>query len=165
GGLQYLTHASTLSDPFYKIRPRDDLPEVTMMAVDILPTSIPLDASKGFDEGVKKYLGGVIRRYHGKNNEVDEIERALQRAAIAKGGKLVEKHDWLWAGVDKWRKETFSSETQSRSSGSKAQAPRKIVMLGSGMVAGPAVEVIRQRALSEGGLHLVSRMMQAKLSS
>ncbi|ESK83942.1 saccharopine dehydrogenase (nadp+ l-glutamate-forming) [Moniliophthora roreri MCA 2997] len=164
GGLQYLTHASTLSDPFYKIRPRHDLPEVTMMAVDILPTSIPLDASKGFDEGVKKYLGGVIRRYHGKKDEADEIERALQRATIAKGGELVEKHQWLWAGVDKWRKEILSSssrsssasnETQPRSSGSKAQTPRKIVMLGSGMVAGPAVEVIRQRALSEGNLQLV----------
>lgn len=152
GGLEFLERASTLSDPFYKIRPSADLPEVQMMAVDILPTSIPLDASKGFSKGVKDYLKGVINRYEKKQGK-EHIEQALHRATVTQGGKLVDKHQWLWEGVQRSRAEAGSSQSSVASVGSNAssQQPRRILLLGSGMVAGPAIELIRDRARSEGG--------------
>ncbi|KAL0579711.1 hypothetical protein V5O48_002275 [Marasmius crinis-equi] len=160
GGIEFTTHGSTLSEPFYKVRAREDLPEVQVMAVDILPASLPLDASKGFSDALKAYLGGVISRYKGEKGD-EKIERGLERATIAKGGELMEPHVWLYEGVEKARAEATngSSVNESTSSGSiqvkTTSAPRRIVMLGSGMVAGPAVELIRQRAQKEGGLELV----------
>ncbi|KAF9260363.1 hypothetical protein L218DRAFT_907270 [Marasmius fiardii PR-910] len=161
GGLQFLKHSSTLSDPFYKVRPREDLPEVQMMAVDILPTTIPFDASGGFSNALKDYLGGVIRRYGSGERQDTVFERALKRATIAENGELSEKHAWLWKGVQEARSEATrqaSSIDSSSSLGSNrasAHKPRRIVMLGSGMVAGPAVELIRERAKSEGDVQLV----------
>ncbi|KAL0068301.1 hypothetical protein AAF712_004688 [Marasmius tenuissimus] len=153
GGIEFNTHGSTLTEPFYKIRPegREDLPEVQVMAVDILPASVPMDASKGFSGALKEYLGGVISRYKGDMKGDEGIEKSLRRATIAQGGELAEAQSWLWKGVEKARAEKRGGSVAR----TRVGAPRKIVMLGSGMVAGPAVDLIRQRAKSEGGLELV----------
>lgn len=95
GGLEFLTHASTLSTPFYTTRPASlpaHLPGVQMMAVDILPTSLPLDASTHFSNVLRPYLKTLIREYR-HQSPVDESEAklraALQRATVAKDGTLV----------------------------------------------------------------------------
>jgi alpha-aminoadipic semialdehyde synthase len=72
GGLEFLERSSTLSDPFYKVKVQEGLPEVQMMAVDILPASIPLDASVHFSDGVMRYLEGVLDRY-GEQSFVIEV--------------------------------------------------------------------------------------------
>ncbi|THU85427.1 hypothetical protein K435DRAFT_970737 [Dendrothele bispora CBS 962.96] len=180
GGLEFLERASTLSDPFYKIKVgggngdgngyrHNELPgsEVQMMAVDILPASIPLDASVHFSDGVMRYLEGVLDRYSSTNwNAQSEEERALRRATITQSGKLVEKHEWLGERVDTWRKEQHSGPPASASFPNLDASPatgvlpdpyrtpsrdqgvlrtKRILLLGSGMVAGPAVEKIAER--------------------
>ncbi|KAJ3913028.1 Saccharopine dehydrogenase-domain-containing protein [Lentinula edodes] len=119
GGLEFVTHATTLSKPFYKMEhissssngsspastsqnpPKNP---VYVQSVDILPASLPVDASKHFSNGLKKYLWGVVRQYASglevKNvafqetreaetrDEIKEVEAALKRATIACGGRL-----------------------------------------------------------------------------
>ncbi|KAF8825645.1 hypothetical protein HHX47_DHR6000188 [Lentinula edodes] len=119
GGLEFVTHATTLSMPFYKMEhissssngsssastsqnpPKNP---VYVQSVDILPASLPVDASKHFSNGLKKYLWGVVRQYASglevKNvafqetreaetrDEIKEVEAALKRATIASGGRL-----------------------------------------------------------------------------
>lgn len=153
-----MTHASTLSAPFYGLRPKtlpDHLPSVQMMSVDILPASIPLDASKHFSKALTPYLDSLIEAYS-EGTSKSEFSRALDRATIAMNGKLVEKHQWLQPAVDTWYSESVTPElpatsplinevTQTKPMPARTLKKKNILMLGSGMVAGPAVDEIAKR--------------------
>ena len=125
-----------------------------MMAVDILPTSIPLDASKHFSQALLPYLESLIQTY---TNDASNVHAsALDRATIAVDGKLVGKHVWLNDAVDSWRKNIANDVSKASSGELKDEGEvvigtsvplrkKKVLMLGSGMVAGPAVEEIAKR--------------------
>ncbi|KAJ7596298.1 Saccharopine dehydrogenase-domain-containing protein [Mycena floridula] len=141
GGLEFLTHSTTLSNPFDKYRPASltpDLPSVQMMAVDILPTSIPWDASQAFSEALWPYLNALIDRYRQNANE---YQAALDRATIATKGQLTEKHAWLGGLLNDSTPLAIEPVQQSRG----ILKRKRILMLGSGMVAGPAVDKIAGR--------------------
>lgn len=139
GGLEFLTHTTTLCDPFYTSRPANvssHLPGVQMMAVDILPTALPIDASTHFSSVLLPYLESLIAGYKGSDQR--ELRGALARATVAEEGKLTEKHAWLGEKVEAYR----------RNNSGKAQTTAKkqrVLILGSGMVAGPAVAEICKR--------------------
>lgn len=163
GGLQFLTRSSTLSLPFYKTRPTTlpaSLPDVQLMAVDILPASLPFDASNHFSEVLLPYLTSLINSYNSEEFECkedqdrDEYTRALCRATIASGGKLARKHEWLQDSVDKYQAELLNSRSPLVGSQNAKATPvsnntvlrrKNLLMLGSGMVADPAVEEILKR--------------------
>ena len=142
GGLEFLTRPTTLSDPFYTVRPSNipaHLPSVQMMAVDILPSSLPLDASKHFSDAILPYLRSLIREYRGEREEGGTgrgYMEALDKATVVRGGELVERHKWLGEPVRTWREGVV---------GAGAGRKKKVLMLGSGMVAGPAVDQICKR--------------------
>ncbi|PFH49159.1 hypothetical protein AMATHDRAFT_148287 [Amanita thiersii Skay4041] len=156
GGLEFMNLATTLSSPFFKITPQTKpgeppLPEVQVMSVDILPTSIPFDASRHFSNALMPYLERVLGYYSDMNaiGKEDWQARALERASVAVGGALTGKHAWLQEGVDKCRSElVFKSSsvpeaTEVMPSGTLKK--KRVLLLGSGMVAGPAVGHIAQR--------------------
>lgn len=183
GGLEFLTHSTTLCDPSFRFKVAPSTwgaahKEVTMMAVDILPTALPLDASKTFSESFGPYLKRALGWYgvkglesanSGEGGESGEmLDEAMRRATIARGGELINGHRWLEEGVEAWRKEVrgvsvASTSTEGGSAvSSVADAPpltgaatssketmggrkKKVLMLGSGMVAGPAVEILAGR--------------------
>jgi alpha-aminoadipic semialdehyde synthase len=143
-----------------------------MMAVDILPASVPLDASRHFSKALEPYLAALIEEEsggHTHSNTTKEIphQAALTRATIASAGVLAPKHSWLQYAVDQVDKappaatagsepssvadsDVNTSDAVSSSVASSKPARRvkkKILMLGSGMVAQPAVDMI---ALNEG---------------
>ncbi|KAE9399607.1 hypothetical protein BT96DRAFT_1019391 [Gymnopus androsaceus JB14] len=202
GGLEFLTHATTLSEPYYKLKV--DTHELWIQSVDILPASLPLDASTHFSQGLVGlgYLEGLIRRYlepisTSARSPVNspalvsqKVEDTLHRATIASSGQLFGRfasvQDGGLAGkVEAYRagllahasanassagKPGFGfvsgyesnsqhvSQTRSMSSGSATnptssslipptpRTPKKrILLLGSGMVAGPAVLFMGRR--------------------
>jgi alpha-aminoadipic semialdehyde synthase len=149
------------------------------MSVDILPTSLPLDASTHFSKVLLPYLETLVRRYcsgvpRGRSvdrEEEGEHAEALDKATIAVDGRLVGRHKWLQEGVDKFyagmralpkkeeegRVKEAVAETTVEKEGQPGALLRKkrLLMLGSGMVAGPAVEEIAKRGdvqLLIGGL-------------
>lgn len=175
-----MTEATTLSAPFYKVRPPnlpESLPAVQMMAVDILPTSIPLDASESFSKSLMPYLTAAIDNQVESTWDVEPktpMAEALKRATIAEHGKLINGHKWLWPVVKHFHgkneprkveevqnedatksedvlegttsavidhKEMLSPATQEKTRSSR----KKILILGSGMVAQPAVDMIATR--------------------
>ncbi|KAI6122567.1 Saccharopine dehydrogenase-domain-containing protein [Pisolithus croceorrhizus] len=160
GGLEFMPRASTLSEPVFKHRPAflpSHLPAVHIMSVDILPTSLPLDASNHFSGVLIPYLRALVREYRSVRGSASEekqcqYEEALERATVAKGGQLVGKHKWLREPVEKWRSAAASSTALAMAS-STGPAPventvhgkKNVLMLGSGMVAGPAVQEICKR--------------------
>ncbi|KAM6499393.1 Saccharopine dehydrogenase domain containing protein [Amanita muscaria] len=146
GGLEFMTKATTLSSPTFKIKPRDpSLPEVQVMSVDILPTSIPLDASRQFSSALMPYLNRAIDWYSGKDQVDDHLHKALERATTAVGGELTAAHQWLQQGVDTWRAAQTAATHSHTSKATGALKKKKVLLLGSGMVAGPAVDQIGQR--------------------
>ncbi|KAF9790341.1 Saccharopine dehydrogenase-domain-containing protein [Thelephora terrestris] len=139
GGLEFLTHTTTLCDPSYTSRPANlssHLPGVQMMAVDILPTALPIDASTHFSNVLMPYLESLIADYKGSKR--GELKGALNRATVAREGKLAEKHAWLGEKVEAWRASSIR-KTQT------TMRKQRILMLGSGMVAGPAISEICKR--------------------
>jgi alpha-aminoadipic semialdehyde synthase len=63
-----------------------------MMAVDILPSSIPYDASVHFSSVLMPYLRVLLRKYKGEkiaDPGNTASKKALKLATIAKKGKLV----------------------------------------------------------------------------
>ena len=158
GGLEFLTKATTLSQPFYKTRPptlSPQLPSVQIMSVDILPASIPLDASKSFSSALEPYLTNLIGCITMPTFD-GTLPPDLERATIASDGVLADKHQWLQPRVDELRKarqleettsesaETCETETTTTATGHIRK--KRILMLGSGMVAAPAVDFIAQRS-------------------
>ncbi|CAK5284284.1 unnamed protein product [Mycena citricolor] len=140
GGLEFMPRSSTISEPFYKTRPSglpDHLPDVQIMGVDILPATIPLDASFEFSRALFPYLESLIEQY--QTGKAGKLESQLKGATIAQHGKLPEKHSWLQENLD-----TFLTSKASQDSPG-ALRRKKVLLLGSGMVAGPAVQKIKER--------------------
>lgn len=106
------------------------------MSVDILPSSLPLDASDHFSRVLMPYLKAVIQEYRGQPVE-HEYSEALRTATVVQDGQLQGNHTWLAAPLDTWRQSTSKPEGSSRK--------KKVLMLGSGMVAGPAVQELCKR--------------------
>ncbi|CCL98467.1 uncharacterized protein FIBRA_00465 [Fibroporia radiculosa] len=159
GGLEFLPNTSTLSAPFFSTRPNTlpaHLPSVTMMAVDILPTALPLEASQHFCRVLMPYLRSLIAGYRGTNTRQGKEHEALDKATVAWNGKLTEKHAWLQKPLGIWSRSTAASAAAARAYLSQISSDtakrdttlnlkKKVLMLGSGMVAGPAIEEICKR--------------------
>ena len=151
GGLEFLPRSSTLSAPFFSIRPSPALPPVTIMAVDILPTALPLEASTHFSSVLAPYLRTLISEYRGvpETDEGSQLRRtALERATVARGGKLSKEFEWLKEPLGTWATSQASTSTGSPTAQKEAATParkKRVLMLGSGMVAGPAIEAICKR--------------------
>ncbi|KAF7986808.1 hypothetical protein HWV62_20442 [Athelia sp. TMB] len=148
GGLEFLTRASTLSDPHYDSRPANvpqHLPGVQMMAVDILPSALPLDASHHFSQALLPYLQSLINEYKGEDVAHKD---ALDTATVARNGELQGKHGWLAEPLKVWKDGVASAATSTPATESKLTQrakPKRVLLLGSGMVAGPAVDEICRR--------------------
>ncbi|KAL5521969.1 hypothetical protein ACEPAF_1825 [Sanghuangporus sanghuang] len=167
GGLGFLTRPSTLSEPSFSIDlhsafpdrrlPAAPLPPLRTMSVDILPTSLPLEASERFCRGVVPYVRSVASRYgevrmSGTSAGEGVVDEAVERATIASYGRLRKQHEWLQGMVDEYRKSESSAAKSDASSASTGHGSgarpfwrKKILLLGSGMVAGPTVEEICRR--------------------
>jgi len=92
----------------------------------------------------------------------DEIDKTLERAKIVNEGVITSEHSWLAPRVEGWRN-TQAGSSRSASTTDAAQAVKssimkdkreKVLLLGSGLVAGPAVDVF----VSRGDVELVIGM-------
>ncbi|CAE6481146.1 unnamed protein product [Rhizoctonia solani] len=184
GGLEFVTHPTTICAPIYQhpLGPH-------LMTVEILPAELPRDASKHFSEALKPYLKGLVQAHErggtlasdGKaGEEKQRVLKTLDRATIAENGILRPQHAWLMERVSAyWAQDTgstqpevvvasgkgvstssggvsvssvdsvasdVSSTTLGTSNSSPSLKPRKrVLLLGSGMVAKPAVDVFLGR--------------------
>jgi alpha-aminoadipic semialdehyde synthase len=137
------------------------------MSIDILPSEIPRDASVHFSKALKPYLGALIKSYQDRalNAEERAAISVVDGATIARNGKLLTKHAWLHDLVREHSKVTpeLVSEIPAASSNHTAvsstkQQPserepkghiiprrKRVLLLGSGMVSKPAVDLFMSR--------------------
>ncbi|KAG8708682.1 hypothetical protein FRC09_001090, partial [Ceratobasidium sp. 395] len=179
GGLEFVTHATSICAPIYthSLGPH-------LMTIEILPAELPKDASKHFAKALKPFLHALVRQKQSGGLGVEKDRKlldALDRATITERGSLKPKHAWLMERVEalqaqeKVDKTSARKETGGVSAGVESQAPdatatpvgavghstepkpsntssasnasrnKTILLLGSGMVARPAVEVFLGR--------------------
>ncbi|KAH8993244.1 Saccharopine dehydrogenase-domain-containing protein [Lactarius hatsudake] len=147
GGLEFVTRATTIDAPSF------DVNGVTVVAVDILPASLPQDASAHFSERLLRYVRSVVNDYKGAKDEDVEASNALKGATIASHGQFEKRHEWLVPKVKAWRatqdiRRHDTSDIRSVAGGrggSVAKRKKRVLVLGSGMVAGPAVDELAGR--------------------
>ncbi|KAA1474028.1 hypothetical protein DENSPDRAFT_780814 [Dentipellis sp. KUC8613] len=141
GGLEFVSRATTIDKPSY------DVNDVAVVAVDILPASLPRDASEAFAEKVKRYVRGVVKGYRGmREGEGDEeVGRALERASVARGGRVREGFESLEEKVRVWR-DSQAAAVSGEGREVRGVRRKKVLVLGSGMVAGPAVDELAARS-------------------
>lgn len=96
------------------------------------------DSSTYFSGRLLPYVERAVEHANGKPVVNDEIDQTLERARIVANSELLPKHEWLQENVDKWRAEQSFH-------GGLLPRKKKILLLGSGLVAGPAVEVFLKR--------------------
>ncbi|KAI0086800.1 Saccharopine dehydrogenase-domain-containing protein [Irpex rosettiformis] len=159
GGLEYLPQASTLSSPFFRTRPKDlpaHLPSITMMSVDILPTALSRESSMHFSNVLMPYLRTLIKEYKfGRDHlslrtpEDSGRLRALEKATVASHGRLRDGHQWLEGPLGVWKEQSQQAQSQVTKATSTVAQKKKVLLLGSGMVAGPAVDEIASHADTE----------------
>ncbi len=150
GGLEFVSRPTTIDSPSY------DVNGVTVVAVDILPASLPRDASIHFSGKLLRYVRSVVNEYKGIQGEDAEASNSVKRATIASEGQLQPGREWLAEKVEVWRSSQGSPKEDNRLtpdtiSGSDVRMRRtverkkRVLVLGSGMVAGPAVDELAAR--------------------
>jgi alpha-aminoadipic semialdehyde synthase len=72
------------------------------MSIDILPSSLPLDASQHFYGVLMPYLRALIDECCGRPGSRKHLE-ALNVATVARNGGLQGKHRGLPAPVERWQ--------------------------------------------------------------
>ncbi|CAG8612807.1 10909_t:CDS:10, partial [Funneliformis mosseae] len=140
GALEFLSHSTTIDDPFYyvdlvnnKEHKNDEGKGTQIMAVDILPTEIPFESSKHFSKSLYPLMSDLIDGKFDQNP-------VLAGATIAKDGELTESHQKLYDLLPK-NNHTNSSQT----SDSRKVRRKKILLLGSGFVSKPFVDYLGKK--------------------
>ncbi|KAH7099522.1 Saccharopine dehydrogenase-domain-containing protein [Auriculariales sp. MPI-PUGE-AT-0066] len=165
GGLEFFHRSTTIDDPVYHvpISSPDAKDGVSIMGVDILPTELPADASAHFSEKLSPYLRALLRLPPRDGEDAQCIERALDRASVAREGRLADKFQWLGERVAATSApppaETVAA-TAAAASASFATSgntisidvngtllrKKRMLLLGSGMVAKPAIDEFLRRS-------------------
>ncbi|KAF0400949.1 alpha-aminoadipic semialdehyde synthase [Gigaspora margarita] len=96
GALEFLSHSTTIDDPFFYFdavkneeHKKDEGEGTQIMAVDILPTEIPLESSEHFSRSLYPFIKDLV------NGTIDN-NPVLSNATIAKDGRLVGAHTKLY---------------------------------------------------------------------
>ncbi|KAL7421814.1 hypothetical protein Q5752_003585 [Cryptotrichosporon argae] len=127
GGLEFVDRHTTIDSPSF-----EGPGGVLVSSTDILPSELPTDASRHFSDRILPY---VVRALEAQQAQ-DEVADTLARATITENGRLLGPHRSLETKLEALR----CSKRESMSG-----AKKKVLLLGSGLVAGPAVEVFTGR--------------------
>ncbi|KAI1311045.1 hypothetical protein EDD11_003552 [Mortierella claussenii] len=147
GSFEFMSHATSIEDPFFYVdavhgreHKNTEAPGVQIMSVDILPSELPVESSQHFSDSLYPFIKELIRDNTG--------HPVLAGATIAENGSLKPAHE----GLSKILAETNAKENLAKikatlgSTGTIATGsshkPKKVLLCGSGFVAGPLVNYL-----------------------
>ncbi|KAI8872471.1 hypothetical protein GQ42DRAFT_174340 [Ramicandelaber brevisporus] len=141
GSLEFMDHASTMDKPFFymdAINGKQHLDVegkgVQIMSIDNLPTELPLESSQHFSSSLRPFIKEIV------NNNFDHT--VVRRAIITENGKLKPQHEHLTELLASHKKGADAAATAASSTVSTG---KRVLLLGSGMVARPLVEYLLRR--------------------
>lgn len=124
GALEFVKGATTIDDPVVQLDPRtgqvhDGPGSVSVSAIEILPSEIPLDSSIHFSASALPYIESLLDDPRSTRKGSGARAIALRRATIVEGGTLMGEHQKLY--------ELLEREA-------KLEKKKRVVLLGSGYV-------------------------------
>ncbi|SCV73183.1 BQ2448_7108 [Microbotryum intermedium] len=140
GALEFVKAATTIDDPVIQYNANSETISrepsqkgtTQISAVEIYPASLPKDASEHFSNSILPYVEALLEDPKTRQVEKgDEIAESLRRATLVEGGRLTPGHEHLYVAL--------------KGPQSISLKKRKVVVLGSGLVAGPAIRTIASR--------------------
>jgi alpha-aminoadipic semialdehyde synthase len=134
GGLEFVDRHTTIDQPSF-----EGPGGVLISTTDILPTELPTDASNHFSSRILPY----VQRLLTWSEPGDEVDTSIRRAKIVDRGQLTDKHAWLEKQVTTWRGASYQTDRNTNTA--KVGVKKRVLLLGSGLVAGPAVDVFVAR--------------------
>nr|XP_018263129.1 alpha-aminoadipic semialdehyde synthase [Kwoniella dejecticola CBS 10117]OBR85287.1 alpha-aminoadipic semialdehyde synthase [Kwoniella dejecticola CBS 10117] len=163
GGLEFVNQFTTIDEPYFQ-GPGGML----ISSIDILPSELAADASGHFSSKILPYVRRAL--FPGSEGNKAAEDDTLEMAKIVDNGKILETHGWLLPKVEAWRSSSTQNGISAKQDESKlanGQQKKRILLMGSGLVAGPAVDVFAARPdvhlaiasnnLSEAKSHIRSR--------
>ncbi|KAF8953537.1 hypothetical protein BGZ52_008945 [Haplosporangium bisporale] len=145
GSFEFMSHATSIEDPFFyvdaihgKEHKNTEAPGVQIMSVDILPSELPMESSQHFSDSLYPFIKELIR----DNNS----HPVLAGATIAADGHLTAAHQNLTKILhDTNAKEKLAKLKATLGSGTSSLSTpkqKKVLLCGSGFVAGPLVDYL-----------------------
>ncbi|GJJ70109.1 alpha-aminoadipic semialdehyde synthase [Entomortierella parvispora] len=151
GSFEFMSHATRIEDPFFYVdavsgseHKNTEAPGVQIMSVDILPSELPMESSQHFSDSLYPFIKELIR--DNKDHPV------LAGATIAENGALKPAHQDLSKTLEATNakanlaklKATLATATGSspNTSFGTNTKPKKVLLCGSGFVAGPLVDYL-----------------------
>ena len=129
-----------------------------MMSVDILPTALPLEASQHFSNVLTPYLKVLVDEYRSSgslpSDTPDCFQKALDRATVARNGRLTPPQEWLEKPLNVWRAglatgnvaaNSPDAASTNNSAAMNGIRKKKVLLLGSGLVSKPTVDELCKR--------------------
>ncbi|KIR40645.1 alpha-aminoadipic semialdehyde synthase [Cryptococcus deuterogattii 99/473] len=138
GGLEFVDQFTTIDNPYFE-GPGD----ILISAIDILPTELAADASTYFSSALYPYIQGLL--FPSSQGDKGDIADTLSRAAIIKDGILQPQHEWLGGKIEQWKTGGAAAPDSLKQERLRKGGKKKVLLLGSGLVAGPAVDVFAAR--------------------
>ncbi|PKP04294.1 MAG: hypothetical protein CVU11_05315 [Bacteroidetes bacterium HGW-Bacteroidetes-6] len=102
GGVEFTHKGTEINDPVFVYNPVTAEPTmgfagdgILVMSVDILPSELPRDASKGFSDALRPFVQAIADcDYHVSYDEL-ELPAAVKRALILHNGKLTKPYEYI----------------------------------------------------------------------
>lgn len=138
GSMEFMRTTSSIDHPFFiwDVDKREvnwdtvNAQGIMVLAVDNLPTEIPVDATNYFGESLLPWIEPLVRNDASKPLEQQSLPLPLRNAVITTHGKLAPNHQY----IAKLREERAKNVTVIKS--------KKILVLGSGLVSPPCIEYL-----------------------
>ncbi|KAK4684901.1 alpha-aminoadipic semialdehyde synthase, partial [Tremellales sp. Uapishka_1] len=134
GGLEFVNQHTTIDKPYY-----EGSGGLLVSTIDILPTELPREASEHFSQRILPFVQEILEK------RSEDLGEEIKRGTIIRDGRLERPHQWLGEKVAVWQDGLAASNSHEEAATAKSVRRRKVLLLGSGLVAGPAVEVFLQR--------------------
>jgi alpha-aminoadipic semialdehyde synthase len=162
GSIEFMRQVSSIDHPFYvwDIEKREvnwdtvNAPGVLLLAVDNLPTEIPVDATNYFGDSLLPWIESLVKTDVSVPFEEQELPLPLKNAVLTSHGALTPGYQY----IDRLRQERTNSK--------KAKAgSKKILIIGSGMVSPPAIQYLakfRDNLITVASANLPEAEMRVK---
>ncbi|KAJ3340193.1 hypothetical protein HDU93_007283 [Gonapodya sp. JEL0774] len=132
GSIEFMNKASSIDSPFYYYDPLQGTyhgniegPGIQIMSIDNLPTELPLEASEYFSQALSPFVREMISG----NFDHPVVARAM---ITDTEGKLIKRHQHLSTSIEKY----------GTPAPPMVKPNAKVLVLGSGLVASPAIEYL-----------------------
>ena len=102
GGIEFTHKGTEINDPVFVYNPATDTPTmgfegdgICVMSVDILPSELPRDASRGFSDALRPFVESIVECDFSMDYDNLTIAPAIKRALILHNGKLTKPFEYI----------------------------------------------------------------------